>query len=79
MLVSLVNAQHTIALDATLVPAKKQVQVKQELTYVNTSSETLSEIYVQDWANSFSSKTTPLAQRFAENYSSAFHFEKDED
>ena len=79
MLVSFANAQHNIRIDANLQPESKQVAVMQELDYVNTSSETLTEIYLHDWANSFSSKTTPLAKRFAENYSSSFHFEKDKD
>ncbi len=44
---------------------------------MNTSEETLDHIFLNDWANSFSSKNTPLAQRFAENFKSGFHFEKD--
>jgi len=79
MLVSIVNAQHSIRIEATLQPESKSVQVTQDLAFVNTSSETLTELYLHDWANSFSSKTTPLAKRFAENYSSSFHFEKNED
>jgi hypothetical protein len=79
MLVSIVNAQHSIHIEATLQPESKSVQVTQGLAFVNTSSETLTELYLHDWANSFSSKTTPLAKRFAENYSSSFHFEKNED
>ncbi|MFT7591929.1 MAG: hypothetical protein ACI9UJ_001858, partial [bacterium] len=75
MLVSIVNAQHSIHIEATLQPESKSVQVTQGLAFVNTSSETLTELYLHDWANSFSSKTTPLAKRFAENYSSSFHFE----
>lgn len=78
LLVSLGNAQHSINIDANLQVESKSLQVNQALTYVNTASETLNEIYLHDWANSFSSKTTPLAKRFAENYSSAFHFEKKE-
>ena len=71
------TAQHRITIDATLNPAKKTISIKQQITYQNNSKDTLNEIYLFDWANSFSSKTTPLAKRFAENYESAFHFEKD--
>lgn len=72
-------AQHTIIIDATLDPSEKTISIRQEITYRNTSSDTLTEIQLFDWANSFSSKTTPLAKRFAENYESAFHFEKNKD
>ncbi len=72
------TAQHTLTINATLNPSQQTLSIKQEITYKNTSQDTLKEIYFFDWANSFSSKTTPLGKRFAENYESAFHFEKDE-
>ena len=73
------KAQHTINIKATLNPSQKTIFLKQEITYRNTSKDTLKEIFLFDWANSFSSKTTPLGKRFSENYESSFHFEKDED
>lgn len=73
------TAQHILSIDATLDPAKKTISVKQQIVYENTSNDALNEIYLLDWANSFSAKTTPLAKRFAENYESSFHFEKDSD
>ncbi|AFL82399.1 hypothetical protein Aeqsu_2958 [Aequorivita sublithincola DSM 14238] len=73
------TAQHTINIDATLNASEKTISIKQQITYKNSSEDTLKEIYFFDWANSFSSKTTPLGKRFSENYESAFHFEKDED
>ena len=73
------HAQHTIKINATLNPSQKTLSIKQEIKYHNTSKDTLKEIYFFDWANSFSSKTTELGKRFAENYESSFHFEKDED
>ncbi|CAM3385404.1 metalloprotease [Aequorivita lipolytica] len=74
-----VTAQHTINIDATLNPGQKSLSIKQEITYNNTSADTLRELYLFDWANSFSTKTSPLGKRFAENYDSSFHFEKEED
>ena len=74
-----VSAQHALTIDATLNASEKTITIKQQITYTNTSADTLSEIYLFDWANSFSSKTTPLAKRFSDNYESAFHFEKDEE
>lgn len=73
------NAQHVITIDARLNTVQRTLSIDQQIVYKNTSSDTLQEIYFFDWANSFSSKTTPLAKRFAENYDSSFHFEKDED
>lgn len=72
-------AQHKIDIDATLNESKRILSIEQQITYVNTSDSILKEIYLFDWANSFSSKTSPLAKRFAENYVSSFHFEKSED
>ena len=72
-------AQQPITIDATLNPSEKTLVIQQQITFVNTSTDVLNELYFFDWANSFSSKTTPLAKRFAENYESSFHFEKDED
>ncbi|SRX54924.1 metalloprotease [Aequorivita sp. CIP111184] len=74
-----VSAQHVITIDATLNASQKTIAIKQQITYKNTSADTLKEIFLFDWANSFSSKITPLGKRFAENYESAFHFEKDEE
>ena len=73
------GAQHVINIDATLLPGKKTLAIKQQITYKNTSVDTLRELYLFDWANSFSTKTSPLGKRFAENYDSSFHFEKEEE
>lgn len=70
-------AQHELTIDATLNPSQRTISIKQQITYKNTSTDTLKEIFLFDWANSFSSKTTPLGKRFAENYESAFHFENE--
>ena len=77
--VATLSAQHTVSIDATLLPESKSISIKQQVTYKNTSNQTLDTLYFNDWANSFSSKTTPLARRFAENFDSSFHFEKKED
>lgn len=73
-----VQAQHTLSIDALLNEDTQTLSITQKITFVNDSNTALSEIYLLDWANSFSSKTTPLAERFAENFNSSFHFEKDE-
>lgn len=78
ILSGVVFAQHSMSLDAKLLQEERSLEIHQLLQYQNTSSDTLREIYLTDWANSFSSKTTPLAQRFAENFDSSFHFEENE-
>src|SRR5690606_2138772 len=74
-----VSAQQNFIIDATLNTSEKTIAIKQQITYTNSSADTLNEIFFFDWANSFSSKTTPLATRFSDNYESAFQFEKDEE
>lgn len=74
-----IHAQHTITIHSVLDADSNTLNITQEIQFKNASNVSLNEIYLNDWANSFSSKTTPLGKRFAENYSSSFHFEKDED
>jgi len=76
--VNQVHGQHDIKLFAELDAKEHILQIKQQIEYKNTSSKTLDTIYFLDWANSFSSKTTPLAERFTYNFQSTFHFEKEE-
>ena len=70
--------QHKITMDVVLVDSIQSLQINQTIKYINQSNTVLNEIYFTDWANSFSSKTTPLAIRFGENFNASFHFEKDE-
>ncbi|MBT0609151.1 gluzincin family metallopeptidase [Aequorivita echinoideorum] len=72
-------AQNTISINATLDTSENTLFIEQKISFKNSSDDSLNEIYLSDWANSFSSKTTPLATRFAENFDSSFHFEKDSD
>ena len=67
LIVTQVKAQHEIIINASLLPESKSIVIEQELIYENNSDSTLNEIYLNDWANSFSTKNTPLAKRFAEN------------
>lgn len=69
-------AQHSLQIEATLIPGENTISIQQKIVYKNTSNQVLNEIYLLDWANSFSSKTSPLSKRFAEDYESAFHFER---
>ena len=57
----------------------KTISVEQSIIYKNTTSDTLKTIYLNDWNNSYSTKTTPLAKRFEEEFSTKFHLAKSEE
>ena len=56
----------------------KTISIAQTITYKNDSDDILSEIYLNDWNNSYSTKSTPLARRFEEEFSTKFHLAKSE-
>ncbi|MBT8257060.1 MAG: metalloprotease [Bacteroidia bacterium] len=72
-------AQNKIDINATFDIDDKKVQINQSIEYRNESDQALDTIYLNDWANSYSTKLTPLAVRFAEEYNTKFHFAKSED
>ena len=78
-IVAAASAQHNMIINANLDAEKKVLTIEQEITYTNTSKDTLTKIFFHDWANSFSSKTTPLAKRFTEDFLKRFYFAKDEE
>ena len=66
-------------MDVQLNPARKTLVVKQLVEYRNTTGNTLQSITFNDWNNAYSSKTSPLAKRFADEYVRAFHLAKDDE
>lgn len=56
----------------------KQIRINQTIEYFNSSNDTLQSIYLNDWLNSYATKSTPLAKRFTEEFSNKFHFAKNE-
>lgn len=72
-------SQNKIDLIADFDVDKNQIKISQTITYFNNSNDTLEDIYLNDWNHSFATKTTPLAERFAEEYNTDFHFAKNED
>ncbi len=70
------NAQHTLVLDVSLDSNTQTLSIQQELEYVNNSNKPLKVIYFNDWANAYSSKNTPLAKRFAEQFKKGLHLAK---
>ncbi len=73
----IVTAQNSILINAKLDTDKKVLSIEQEISYTNTSQKALKRIYLHDWANAFSSKTTPLGERFSEDFLKRFYFAKD--
>ena len=71
--------QISMNITAVLNDSTQTFNIRQKIEYENSSSESLSEIYLNDWANSFKDKSTPLAHRFAEDYLRRFHFAKPEE
>ncbi|WP_353778460.1 metalloprotease [Winogradskyella sp. 3972H.M.0a.05] len=57
----------------------KSIKIEQQIVYKNTSNSAVSEIYLHDWNNSYSTKTSPLAVRFAEEFNNKFHFAKNKE
>lgn len=74
-----VFAQHKNNITAKLDATGRVITVTQQLTYVNSSKDTLNHIILNDWNNAYSAKTTPMAKRFTDEFIKAFHLAKEED
>ena len=74
-----VYSQHKVSLEVVLDTLSKELVIAQNMVLVNETDKPLDKFFFLDWANSFSDKTSPLGQRFAENFESSFYFEKDKD
>ncbi|MTE25989.1 metalloprotease [Winogradskyella ouciana] len=72
-------AQNKIDINAIADVETKTISITQTITYKNESDTVLKEIYLHDWNNSFSNKSTPLAKRFEEEFSTKFHLAKSEE
>ncbi|MWB93167.1 aminopeptidase [Flavobacterium sp. GA093] len=57
----------------------KTLHVKQDITFHNTTGDSLSYIVLNDWNNAFSNKNTPLARRFSDEFYRGFHLAKDQE
>lgn len=71
------NAQHTNTITATLDDQSKEISIQQQFVYANTSKDTLSVLYFNDWANAYANKHTALAERFAEEFKKSLHLAKE--
>ncbi|WP_157359323.1 M1 family aminopeptidase [Wenyingzhuangia fucanilytica] len=76
---SIYSQNNKVAIDAQLFAEKNILNINQKITYYNTSKDTLHEIVLRNWANSYKDSETPLAKRLLEDYKTDFYFSKDED
>lgn len=74
-----VAAQHHSKMKVIVDAENKMLHIKQYLTYNNISNDTLSEIILNDWNHAFSSKNSPLALHFSDEFIRAFHLAKEAD
>jgi len=65
------------AITVTLNGETKELNIQQELIYMNTSDYTLEVLYLNDWAHAYSNKNTGLAKRFGEEFKKSLHLAKD--
>lgn len=68
-----VLAQHHSKMVVEVNRDIKMLNVIQELTFYNQSNDTLAYIVLNDWNNAYSSKNTPLAKRFSDEFERSFH------
>ncbi|MCI4443383.1 MAG: hypothetical protein JHC39_07750, partial [Lentimicrobium sp.] len=66
-------AQHHSQMDVEVNLEKKTLTIQQEIEFFNQSDDTLTTIVLNDWNNAYSSKTTPLAKRFSDEFYRGFH------
>ncbi|MDX1543022.1 MAG: metalloprotease [Christiangramia sp.] len=73
------SAQNVINVNARLIDSLHTLEIDQDITFINTENRELVSIYLNDWNNAFSNKSSALARRFAEDYARRFHFAKEEE
>jgi hypothetical protein len=72
-------AQHQIEAKVSLNEDLRSFSIKQEISFKNTSKDTLRSIWLYDWINAFSKKRSPLGKRYAQEYIRKFHFASSKD
>ena len=72
-------SQNKIDLKAAFDIENKLIKISQTIQYRNTSNDELQIIYLNNWANSYATKKTPLAVRIADEFNNNFHLAQNED
>ncbi|WP_246021991.1 gluzincin family metallopeptidase [Flavobacterium cellulosilyticum] len=71
--------QHNSHIVAEVNTVNNKLNVQQELVFYNQSEDTLTSIVLNDWMNAYSSKTSPLAKRFSDEFYRGFHLANEEE
>lgn len=72
--ISLYSQNNQITIEAKLYPKTNKLEIQQDIVYFNTSKDTLKELVLRNWANSYKNDSTPLAKRLLEDYKTDFYF-----
>ena len=72
-------AQNKHKITATFHEDQRSINIQQEIIFQNTTGQTLYTIYLSDWNNAYSSKSTGLAKRFDEEFDRSLHLAKDKE
>lgn len=57
----------------------RTLSVGQNLVFVNDTQDTIPSIVLNDWANAYSAKDTPLGKRFSDEFVRSFHYASDDE
>ena len=77
--VQTILAQHHSKMIVEVDNEKKELTVNQELAFFNQTNDTLTNIVLNDWMNGYTSKNTPLAARFSDEFERSFHLAKEKE
>ncbi|MFA9187495.1 aminopeptidase [Flavobacterium sp. FBOR7N2.3] len=72
-------AQHRNQLFVEVDTKTHLLNIKQEIDFLNNSTDSISEIVLNDWNNAYSDVKTPLALRFSDEFYRGFHLAKEEE
>ncbi len=67
------QGQHFSKLNVVLNDTLHTLEIKQEITYFNQTTDTLSSIVLNDWNHAYSDKNSPLGKRFSDEFVRNFH------
>lgn len=76
---SVLGQNNAITINVKLDDTTNELKVQQKIIYYNTSSTKLTSVFLHDWANSFKDRSTPLSDRFIDDYKKHLYFSKPEE
>jgi hypothetical protein len=71
--------QHRSQLFVTVNHQTNILNIKQEIQFVNNTTDSLSFIVLNDWNNAYANVNTPLARRFSDEFYRGFHLSNSEE